>query len=170
MFVGPLAALVVAAVLRNDASPTPAPSPTPTTPTRAPILAGITLGEDAKGVLRRFGLVPQHSSFDTAIVLNDRIVHIRIFPAHYGDVLIGISFFEKIQNVMVFGTSDPRGHCADPFGVRLGDAPQRLVELRGNPDGYGANGDVRYGPKDGIHWFYSVSEDKISIIGVSDGS
>ena len=148
------------------ASPTPMPTPTATS---APILGGITLGEDARGVLRRFNLrtmgTPSIAGIATA---EHTIAQVRVFPAAYSGVVMMIVFTDKIELVMATGSSDPRGHFADPLGVRLGDSPERLVQLRGNPDEYGENGDVSYGPAHGVRWFFSVRKDKISSIGVTD--
>lgn len=149
-----------------SASPTPMPAPAATS---APILGGITLGEDAKGVLRRFNLRTMGTpSFGSVLAVDQTLGQVRFFPANFGDVVMMIVFTDKIRMVMALGSSDPKGHCADPFGVRLGDSPERLVQLRGNPDAYGENGEVRYGPAHGVHWFFSVHNDKISSIGVTE--
>jgi hypothetical protein len=170
------AAMLAHVVSGLHVDPVPMPSPVTTTspataPTLVPVLAGITLGEEAKGVLRRFNLAPMgHPSVGALVFSGGTIRQERIFPANVGDVVIYIMFGDRINAVMVSGTSDSKGRFADPFGVKLGDSPERLVKLRGNPEAYGDNGDVRYGPPSGIHWFFSVREDKISTIGVADGS
>ncbi len=175
-----LLAALVAMIALGDASPSPSaspvPSPIPTTSptpaaTAAPILGGITLGEDAKGVLRRFNLRTMGTpSLGGPAIVEGMLGQVRFFPANYGDVVMFIVFTDKVKLVMALGTSDPKAHCADPFGVRLGDAPERLIQLRGNPDGYGEDGVVRYGPANGIHWIFSVRNDRISSIGVADGA
>ena len=168
-------ALQLAAVLVSSSpGPTPAASPSaepspisaPASPTPTPILAGITLGENAAGVMRRLGV---HASGPASGDLE-----IAMWPAEVQDIVIVMVFDQNVRGVSVRGSSDPHAHCADPFGVRLGDALQRLLAVRGTPDAtdsIGPEGELRlrYGPVKSVNWSFIIVGDKVAEITVSDG-
>jgi hypothetical protein len=169
-------ALVNASVGPSAASPTPAPAisasvapPTPNpTPTSIPILGGVTLGEDAFRVMRRLGMHPPGWGTNGQPGLQ-----IRIFPSGCGDLVMAVAFDSTIHSVIVHGSSDPKGQCADPYGVRVGDSVGHLVSVRGTPDGTSNDpgGDLmRYGPANGIHWRYEIHDTTIVEIELSDGT
>jgi hypothetical protein len=145
---------------RASASPTPALA--------APILGGIALGQDPESVLHRFGLPPRSSG--SAQPDATPAVETLTFPSHVGDVVIGIIFDTKIRLIKVTGSSDPRSNFADPKGIQLGDTLDRLTQIRGTPDGTESGGDLRYGPKKGVHWFFAITGKRVTTIGVADGT
>ena len=142
---------------------TPAPAPSPTS---SPVLAGIALEENANDALRMYGW---HQ--DECATISGRIAcGIPLFSQHLIFVLMLDS---RVHVVGVQGSSDPRSHYADPFGIRLGDPVERLTTVRGKPDAsYDDNDDliVRYGPPNGINWQYRIHDTTIVQIELSDGT
>ena len=133
-----------------------------------PVLGGVTLGEDAFRVMRRLGMHPPGWGTD-----GKAKIQIRIFPAGCGDLVMGLAFDTKIHSIIVRGSGDPKGQCADPGGIHVGDSVARLVSERGSPDdNTNVQGDdvFRYGPANGIQWRYEIHDANIVEIELSDGT
>ena len=97
------------------------------------------------------------------------------WPANVEDIYVAMMFDQNVRAVLVTGSRDPHAHCADPYGIRLGDTLSRLIEVRGRPDdskNLDPAGDlgIRYGPAPGVHWNFTVVGDKITQIEVSGGT
>jgi hypothetical protein len=166
-------ALIGASVDPAEASPQPAVSATVASPapspaqSSVPILAGITLDEGASGVLLREGVHSRgvaSGGFEFAF-----------WPAEVQDIIIGIIYDQKVRLIFVRGSSDPHGHCADPYGIRVGDTIGQLVKMRGQPDdasNVDTRGDesIRYGPENGVHWSFLIVDDEVIEISVADGT
>lgn len=85
---------------------------------------------------------------------------------------MGLAFDTIIHVIMVQGTHDPKGQCADPNGIRVGDQVDRLTTIRGKPDASEDDNDdlvVRYGPINGVSWRYKIHDTTIVQIELSDG-
>jgi hypothetical protein len=168
-------ALVNASVEPTAAPPAPAPAtsapvvtPLPSgSPTSMPVLGGVTLGDDAWRVLRRLGMHPPGWGTNGQATLQ-----IRVFSSGCGDLTMALAFDTKIHAIMVHGSDDPKGQCADPGGVHVGDSVAHLISVRGTPDSSTTipNGDqLRYGPSNGVHWVYEIRDTTVVEIDVSDG-
>ena len=157
----PLAVALV--VVSPSPSPAPALSPSP-----MPILAGVTLDENAAGVLLRVGVHARGGSSGSGL-------DVAVWPAQVQDIVIGIAYDQKVRVILVRGSSDPHGRCADPYGIRIADALEHLVAVRGHPDDVrdvdaGGDESIRYGPEKGVHWTFVVFGDKVGEIVLSDGT
>lgn len=142
---------------------TPASSPSPTS---APILAGITLDENANDALRMYGW---HQD-ECASVSGRFACGIPLFSQH---VIIVLVVDNRVHVVGVQGSSDPGSHYADPLGIKLGDPVERLTTIRGKPDASYDDSDdlvVRYGPTNGVNWHYKIHDTTIVQIELSDGT
>jgi len=69
-------------------------------------------------------------------------------------IIVIVVLDSRVHIVGLQGSTDPRSHYADPFGIKLGDPVDRLTSLRGTPDAsYDENDDlvIRYGSANGVN-------------------
>ena len=88
-------------------------------------------------------------------------------------IVVIVVLDSRVHIVGVQGSTDPRSHYADPFGIKLGDPVDRLTSLRGKPDAsYAENDDlvIRYGSANGVNWHYRTHDMMIDQIQLSDGT
>ena len=152
--------LIVATFLWFDAPP-----PTPATP--APIAwQGVTLGEKTDAVIARFGAP---SSRRKAM----RGTYLIEYPAFGGAGTLQLTdsggTISGIR-VSVDDASVLRKPILDPFGVALGDAADRLTQLRGQPQRYDDEGNGEftsyYGKPSEARWTYGLRNASVYAIGV----
>jgi hypothetical protein len=129
-----------------------------------PSLEGITLGDDAASVLRRFSVSP---SVPAVQADSNGDLWMRSFDSNTDFAMITIYYDARVRLVAVTsaGRTDAVG---DPFGVSFGDSPERVQKLRGKPDDITTDGSLVYEPDGRIQWSYGFEGEKLVMISVDD--
>jgi hypothetical protein len=160
-------ALAAAALIAPLASPSPGPSPSAMpSPTPAVVWQGIALGEPLAGVIARIG-DPESKAKSI------RGTTVYGFRALDGNGTLSLTESGGDVVAIVLECDDPaalRTPVADPFGVQLGDAGERLTEIRGQPQRYDDDGGGEftsyYGAQSQIRWTYVLRDNVVYSIGV----
>jgi hypothetical protein len=142
------------------------PSPTPTS-TPAPMLEGITLGDDPGVVIRRFSVNPKSAPCGGESSPSPIDVKQCTFPSTTDNADIMIFFDTRVRAVAVLVT-EARDAPGDAFGVAFGDSPARVKQLRGKADEVTPEGYFLYGPDGGVKWTYEFQDGKLILISVDD--
>ena len=153
-------AVLIHALLLSLALASPAPSPAASQPAVAVCncLAGITIGDDATSALAKVGSRPVKTNAATSVLSDYESYPGWMLAIYYAKTVVAVAISAQPPGAP---TKEP-----DPFGVVLGDSPDRLTALRGKPDA--VDGTIwRYGPVDGLRWLYSVENGAVARIAIT---
>lgn len=155
---GPVAAILIATQADPAPLPAPAASPARTVQCGGRCLAGIAIGDDKNRVLSALGSQAIPGS-------DDRIF--ADFNSYPDGLMLTVYYQKNIVAISVTNISSPGNtKITDPYGVKLNDASDRLISLRGKPDA--TDGGVwRYGTSGTVHWDYTIQNGVVTTILVS---
>ncbi len=152
--IAPLLAAVLVAV-------TPAPTPSISVTCAGKCLAGISIGDDKDRVLTRLGSQALPGSDEHIMADFDSYADGLMLAVYYQKAIVAVS--------ITYAGEHGKSGIIDPYGVRLEDATDHLIALRGKADA--VDGNVwRYGSVDDIHWDYTVENGIVTTILLSSVS